>query len=363
MKLIEFTLFYFYLKSYAVYKFGFSNILMVIIFGGLFQAVVAVSQFLTQSDIGLRFLGESILGKDMAGIASFYNLHGEKVIRAYGTTPHPNIAAAYLFLAIFACYARLPAGRQVWFYKKVRYEYLFWTGYALLLFGLFFTFARVAVFLLGANFVIRGSLLWFRFKKVFWRGKPLKVVWVTGLVILAFAVLYWPEALSRVRISGDEEAVQLRIFYGKETLKAGINWLGVGSGNFLNWLMAEDPNLPRHLYQPVHNIYLLIYSETGILGLFSFFLFLVFLVREFIQRTKLERFHHYSVLLVFSSFLFMGLFDHFLWTLQQGRFLFWLVLAMVAVDPVVNFPKGPTKSDLKPEAIGKSITGLKKTTT
>ena len=237
---------------------------------------------------------------------------------------HPNVLATYLFSSIFASYF-------IWFYKKVRYEYLFWAGYALLLFAFFFSFARVAVFLLGVNFVIRGCLFVLRFKSNFLRGKALKVVWVTGLIIVVFAVLYWPEALSRLKISGDEEAVQMRIFYNRESLKS-LNWFGVGSGNFVNWLMVVDPNLPRHLYQPVHNIYLLIFSETGIPGAAAFATFLIFLVKDFIKRTKLERFHHYSLLLVFSSFLFMGVFDHFLWTIQQGRFMFWLILAMLTID-------------------------------
>lgn len=324
IKLIEFAAFYFYLKTYAVYKFGFTNTLWVLMSGGLFQSVIAVWQFLGQSDVGLRILGESLLGRDMTGIASFFNIHGEKVIRAYGTTPHPNVLAAYLFLSIFCVYF-------IWFYKKVRYEYLLWAGYALLFFAFFFTFARVAVFLVGVNFVIRGLLLTFKFKGKFLRAKALKVVWVIGLIILAFAALYWPEAASRITISGQDEAVQLRIFYNNESLKS-LNWLGVGTGNFVNWLMAEDPNLPRYLYQPVHNIFLLIFSETGILGLSAFIAFLVFLVRDFILRTKMERFHHYSVMLIFSSFLFMGLFDHFLWTIQQGRFVFWMVLAILTVE-------------------------------
>ena len=101
----------------------------------------------------------------------------------------------------------------------------------------------------------------------------------------------------------------------------------MGAGNFVNWLMVKDPNLPRNLYQPVHNIYLLIYSETGILGITAFGLFLTFLIKDFIVNTKMEKLYHYSFLIMFLSFLFVGLFDHFLWTLQQGRLMFWLLCA------------------------------------
>ena len=101
IKLIEFVLFYFYLKSYALPKFGYLNSLKAIVVGGSFQAIIAIIQFIRQSDLGLRLLGETVLNYDLVGIASFYNLAGERIIRAYGTTPHPNILGAYLFLSIY----------------------------------------------------------------------------------------------------------------------------------------------------------------------------------------------------------------------------------------------------------------------
>src|SRR3990167_7065485 len=39
LKLVEFVVFYFYLKSYAVYKFGLVSSMIVLIGGGLFQAI------------------------------------------------------------------------------------------------------------------------------------------------------------------------------------------------------------------------------------------------------------------------------------------------------------------------------------
>ena len=38
------------------------------------------------------------------------------------------------------------------------------------------------------------------------------------------------------------------------------------------------------------------------------------------------------LLAIFISFLFIGLFDHYFWTLQQGRLIFWLVLGMLLID-------------------------------
>ncbi len=322
LKLVEFVVFYFYIKSYAINAFGFIPSLLALISGALFQSVVAIWQFFRQSDLGLRILGESLLGKDMTGIASFFNLHGEKVIRAYGTTPHPNVLAAYLFLAIFAFYF-------LWIYKNISKLYLLVYGLALLAF--FFTFARVMILLFFLNFLTRALLVRLKFKGKYWNRKLALLFLATLIVVVAFSVFYWPEAVSRIKISSGEEAVQLRIFYNKESLSS-LNWFGVGSGNFVNWLMAKDPNIPRYLYQPVHNIYLLAYSETGILGVSAFLLFLFFLAKDFIYRTHMAKLYHYSFFLIFLSTLFMGFFDHFLLTLQQGRLMFWLIAALLTID-------------------------------
>ena len=343
LKLIEFVIFYFYIKSYAINAFGFIPSLLALISGALFQSVVAILQFFQQSDLGLRIFGESLLGKDMTGIASFFNLHGEKIIRAYGTTPHPNVLAAYLFLGVYAFYF---VYLYTYLYQKSRINHpaLNWfllAAYPVMLLGLFFTFARTVVFLWFAGFCIRAGFVLGKkeFRKIFStpanKAKLTKILVISTVVVVLFGTVFWSEAVSRIKISGDEEAVQLRIFYGRESLKTGVNWLGVGSGNFVNWLMLEDPDIPRYLYQPVHNIYLLTYAETGMLGVLAFVLFFVFMIRDFVLKTAFEKFYHYSFLLVLLSFLTIGLFDHFLLTLQQGRFMFWLVAALLT-KPVLD---------------------------
>lgn len=338
LKIIEFTVFYFYIKNYAIRRFGFVNGLIAVVAGGTFQAVVALIQFFKQSDLGLRLMGESILGLGMTGIASFYNSAGELVIRAYGTTPHPNVLASYLFLSLFSFYFAYLYfhiyHKEKEFHPKLNLFLL--VSHPLILLAFFFTFARVAIFLWFLGFGIRTVLVLGieRFRRAF--GDHINRTKLTGILISAtavvvlFGIFYWPEAISRVKISGNEEAVQQRIFYNKESVSSGISWIGVGPGNFVNWLMEKEPNLPRNLYQPVHNIYLLLYKETGLLGTASLAVFLILLIRGFIERTRLQKFYHYSFLLVALSILFMGLFDHFLLTIQQGRFMFWLVLAQLA---------------------------------
>jgi len=342
LKLVEFSLFYFYLKNYAIRKFNFIKILYVLILGGVFQAIIGIGQFIKQGDLGLRFLGESVLGSSMTGIASFFNTAGDKIIRSYGTTPHPNILAAYLFLAIFAIYF-------IWIYKKLKIiaYCLLLIAYCVTLFGFFFTFSRTIIFLWAAGFFARGLLIVAKGKlrEQFWHDPLLKrrlaqIVATTVLVTVAFSLLYWPEVSSRIKVSSQEEAVQLRVFYNKESLGGGLNLFGIGLGDFTTWLAEQNPNLPRHMYQPVHNIYLLIYSEIGILGFALFLLFIAALFYEFIKKTKLKELKHYSFFLVTLSILTIGLFDHFLLTLQQGRFVFWLVLTILSVYDTMELQNG-----------------------
>ena len=88
------------------------------------------------------------------------------------------------------------------------------------------------------------------------------------------------------------------------------------------------------VFQPVHNIYLLIAAETGILGLASFLTFLFFIFKKAWEKIKSlaggERIYLYSFLFIAYNFLFIGLFDHFLWDLQQGQLLFWMILGIIA---------------------------------
>src|SRR3989344_175624 len=274
-KLVEFSVFYWYLSHYAFKKFGLSNSFLVIFLSGIFQAIVAIIQFLKQSNIGLKYLGESVINNDFSGVASFYISDTEKIIRAYGTTPHPNVVAVFLLLSLFAFYY-LFLNRD---YSVNNYRLLI-TAYALSLFGLFTTFSRTVIL---AWLIIFCIQIVARVKN---SPRAREIFIVSLFATLLFGSLYFHESISRLTIGGDDQAIELRSFYTKEALRTNISLFGVGYGNFIAWLIRENPFLPAYAYQPVHNIFLLVYSETGILGISTFILFLVFLVKDFIVKTK-----------------------------------------------------------------------------
>jgi len=80
---------------------------------------------------------------------------------------------------------------------------------------------------------------------------------------------------------------------------------------------------------------LLIGSEIGVLGLSVFLVFLVkILISNFkfliFKQTEDYKYLRFGITtLMFAALLGFGLFDHFLWTLQPGRLMFWLVLGII----------------------------------
>lgn len=321
LKLVELSLLYFYVKSNLDHVFDIKTSFFVFIASGLFQAVLAILQYVRQADLGLRFLGETVLSPELFNVAVF-TAEGEKIMRPYGTTPHPNVLALFLFMAVFICY---------FFYVKK--DKFFHSGiglfvYSVLLFGLLLTFSRVIVFVWALGAVLKWVIFNKKFTRLAQNLSLRNLTVATFGVLVLFSILFWPQVLARLDISPQEEAVSLRGFYNKISLFEKPFW-GVGLGNFVNWFKEVNPALAQNLYQPVHNIYLLIFSETGVLGLGLFLLFLFFLAKNY-MKIKFDRPFHYSFFIIFISLLFFGLFDHFLWTLQQGQIIFWLVMGLLA---------------------------------
>ena len=139
-------------------------------------------------------------------------------------------------------------------------------------------------------------------------------------------------------------AISDRSFYNnvsRETISENFI-LGSGLGTYIFQIdeYLEKNNIKQELqpwqYQPAHNIYLLIASEIGIIGLLFFLLFVIYVIsgsikivsRETILNVKLN----YFLIAILISFLFVGLFDHYFWTLQQGRLIFWLVLGLILAN-------------------------------
>ena len=349
IKLAEFALLFVYIRSNLEFL-KLKNLFTVLIASGAFQAILAIGQFLKQGSLGLKFIEAGIFAPGAPGVATFIS-NGEKIMRAYGSFPHPNVLAGFLLLCIFCFYA-------LWL-SKIKKPWLLVASCWLLIFALFLTFSRVALFVFiivsPVFFLIR--ILQTRYRLGVETNLRVKTVQLFGLFFISCLLstaLLVPHLKARfLTISFEEQALDLRFFYNKMALSMIKEkpFLGIGIGNFvwhsqnhqvflraankmLSLVGQNDKEIPKWLFQPVHNIYLLIAVEMGLLGLVAFLLFLGRILLRWFKVCFLPARHslRHQVLaggFLVSCFLILGLTDHYFWTLQQGGLMFWLSLALL----------------------------------
>ncbi|OGC38305.1 hypothetical protein A2155_01395 [candidate division WWE3 bacterium RBG_16_52_45] len=236
---------------------------------------LALGQFLTQHSLfGYWFLGEPELNPSLGGV-TLGSWGGKEVLRAYGTFPHPNVLGGVLSIVL------------VWLWLK-RYWVSFGVGLGALITSLSKT--AWASFLGGTlgSFLVRSGL------------NPFFILWSD------FSVS------RRLELLGSA---------GKMLVSSPL--AGVGLGQFTRSL----PNfgLPSGLslfVQPVHNIFALIAAESGILALLAFLALLFFALRQTIRDRR------WWLTVSLTQLIFLGLFDHYLYTLPQGLFLFSLIIGL-----------------------------------
>lgn len=228
----------------------------------IFQSLLAVGQWLNQGSLfGYWFLGEQPYTAATPGIDKIVWFDGSLKIPPLGTTPHPNVLAGFLAVAGGA-YAAIP---------------------------LFLTFSLSA----WLAFLIRNK--WFLIGAVL-----ILLVWGKNLSFMA------PES----SFSRRSQLTQMALLMFKDRPLTGV---GLNNFTVVMDRYGYIPATTRFL-QPVHNIYLLILSETGLIGLMGF-AYLLWQGRTLLSVDKVRP---------FAILLFLGLFDHWPLTLQTGLLL-WII--------------------------------------
>lgn len=336
-RLAWFILFFLYLRQWAFPRLNPVNSALAFVGGALGQAALAIAQFTVQHDVGLRWMGETLLRTDMQGVAVFFDTAGEKILRAYGTLPHPNVLAAYLMVAFWLL---------LWLWVRHAIQNVYQKSMLIgvssfLIFGILVTFSRTVILVwlisvvlfAGAIFLPTISRRWPNITAV--RSRLRLSMGTIAIAVLVFGGLFWPQVHARLTVHTTDEAVQLRIAFTRNALATGqnwllrVNWLGVGIGNFTPWLSAYNRTLPAYLIQPAHNIYLLLYSETGVLGLGLWLAWLILLLCRGWRAHANQPVMRAGLTALVLSLLLIAVNDHFPWTLQQGRLLFWATLALL----------------------------------
>ncbi|MFZ2225956.1 MAG: O-antigen ligase family protein [Candidatus Moraniibacteriota bacterium] len=267
----------------------------IIMFTGAIQSVVGVVQVIIQHSVGLFWLRESIVAPNIAGVAKIIINH-QAYIRAYGLFPHPNILGGFLFFSIIItllcqkmfhvehfkeqdsmnCSTWNISGGDFWKIvpRGTIWNYLIWLALIIQITGIIFSFSKSAILALivAVIYIIvpRGTFQVVNLKKLF-HVEQFRMLLIAGLVILGGLFFFRVEVYDLFAKSFQERKLYMFI---SEQIIADSPIVGVGTGQFIVNAEKLFPNLEVWQYQPVHNVFLLIWSEWGIVGLVLFILFL-----------------------------------------------------------------------------------------
>ncbi|MCX6705356.1 MAG: O-antigen ligase family protein, partial [Candidatus Woesebacteria bacterium] len=153
--------------------------------------------------------------------------------------------------------------------------------------------------------------------------KPKNIIYIpTAFLLISLALPLVSKVLLKYRLDFPQNISQrIELSFGAGSLISQKFLVGTG----LNTFIINEPRikyLGSYLWtlQPVHNVFLLVFSETGIFGLLlTYYL----LIRSFQKAILLNNKTFYLAL---AFILVTGLVDHYWFTLQQNLFLFAFVL-------------------------------------
>ncbi len=258
-----------------------------------------------------------ILDPSMRGVSVVQLADGLRILRAYGTLPHPNILGGFAFLTLLR-----PASLFL-LNKKPNYPALILLCLGIILIGL--TFSRSAWLALIAFMIILVlKSKYFDRKKLF--------LLIAAVILTSILTLYPLKDLVFTRVSNsaiatEQNSILGRVWYTQQAINIIQKHLltGMGIGSFV--LELSKIAVEGVLVEPVHNIFLLVTTELGVVGL-------IITISLFIS-IALHTFKAKSPQAILASATLTGLgvisfFDHYLWTLAPGRMLLGLALGLWA---------------------------------
>lgn len=270
---------------------------------GIFQVVTGGSPASTV--LGLASRQAQTLGDAVLTLGD-----GTRILRAYGSFPHPNIFGGYLVTGIFTLLIIL---------SNKATKNLYWLAFVFLFIGLIATYSQsawlalisvVAVFFLTPYIFSNASLIF--------KGG---LKWIIGVAIIVFSIsgVFALEHFGFVNASVVERVAQYREW--PQVMEG--HWLfGWGIGQYPYAIESIDSTRSWWQYQPVHNVLLLVFGEIGLVGFFG----LIFVVIQAVWK-NINR----DMLALLFVLLILGSFDHYLWSNWSGLALCALVLAIVRI--------------------------------
>lgn len=285
---------------------------------------------------GLQFVHGGLVGAPFEGfrpILPIQTLYAEQgqYFRAVGFLSQPNRLSAYLAIL-------LPAVLVFGFLRNFWQSLICYVAVGGAIFVSFLALSRWGVvtnlFALFMALILVGYLIKPYRRVIFSR---VKIYALATLICLAGLFVNQTISARFLQFSSQDRSLAARFGLVDQALFVISNYpiLGIGGGNFPLFFInydATESSQSQRFPAPVHNFYLLLTSEIGFLGLFSFSAAMVAFVHFFfVKFKKIDRTRKLLALGFFGgvlTFLFGGM-----WTLNyfdnRHGLLFWLLLGLL----------------------------------
>ena len=280
------------------------------------QAVLGGWQFLIQKVYGTKWLGLASQDPSDVGV-NVVEFGDERWMRSYGSLGGANPLGAYLAVVFV-----LGIILRVKYCKTKLHNYLVTAGQCIILSGLLLSFSRGA----WIAVVVGVILLTYFAKQCIKQLETYVRQLVYYIIILLVAIIILaPIFVARFNLDNrleqfsiDERKAQLSL---SAQLIGGRQMFGTGMGNYTLALLQQSPQYSSLYYLPVHNVYVLMLAEIGII-IFAFY-FIIYLF--FIKNIWLTNRLYIAVVVVL---LVTAIFEHWSWSLYVGLYFWFLVWAL-----------------------------------
>mgnify|MGYP001561578121 CR=1 FL=1 len=289
-----------------------SSIIRWMILAMVPHIILAFFQIGFQMVWGHPWLGMAMQDPAVLGV-SVIDIAGHRMLRAYGGFPHPNILAGWLAFLLPWCW--LLALRA-----STRRAFVGWMGIQIaFIFALIFTFSR-AGWLAALLALTMSMVVWF--VRTHAHGRRILCLVVSALLCLVVAHMGMRQVfMERVQVTSrlEQRSLQERVValkQGWELFKRHPSF-GVGPGATIYALEHDHVWQPSSSLRgppaPPHLVPLLVLDEIGVLGMMG----LLFIMGLSLRRVNIS----VPVTISISTFIFLGAFDHYLWSLWSGQTL------------------------------------------
>ncbi|MCK4636157.1 MAG: O-antigen ligase family protein [Candidatus Moranbacteria bacterium] len=306
------------------------KIIFAFILTAVIQGVFGLGQFILQDSFSSKWLGVEKHEISRGGTAVIEN-QNSRYLRAYGSFSHPNVLGGYLALGLIVAlgyYLNLNVKKPV----RRALDFFLLFSIIIIFSGLIVSFSRSAYLMLALSFSFLTFFIFIKkrecFKKLFY------VYFLLFFTALMFFLNYQNLFLTRVRVENrlEQRSISERISQvndSKVIIKNNF-FQGVGAGNYTLFSWQKDlEKRPIWQHQPVHNIYLLIWSELGFFGLLTFGLLISQIIFKSIYFLQIESDFRIFFTVSFFGLLTIGFFDHWIYSSYFGIMIFWFLAGLM----------------------------------